>query len=114
MGSVNKSVSNIKHTNSSIIIISNLEIPEHQRVDNRPELSDFKSDEVHRLCDIVAFTHIPKCDYWSADYFDKKNTLEIIIAKSRKTNITGTVTLKFVNNTTNLAEVIDGVEGPND
>ena len=95
----------IKQTNTTVIIVSNLERPENRKINKRPELSDFKTDELYRLCDIVAFTNIPEYEYWSSDYFDNKNTLEVIIAKSRKSNITGCVNLKFINNTTKLLEI---------
>ena len=91
---------------TTIIIIANVEYPEKKRISSYPELSDFKSDILPRLSDIIAFTHSLKDDYYSNDYLDNGKTLEIIIAKSRRTNRLGMISLKFVNNTTNLVEIV--------
>ncbi|GIP61151.1 replicative DNA helicase [Paenibacillus woosongensis] len=97
-----------KELNVPVIALSQLSRSVEQRQDKRPMLSDLReSGSIEQDADIVAFLY--RDDYYNQES-EKKNLIEIIIAKQRNGPI-GTVELvflkqlsKFVNYELNFAE----------
>ncbi|MEC0167408.1 replicative DNA helicase [Paenibacillus graminis] len=96
-----------------IIALSQLSRNVEQRQDKRPMLSDLReSGSIEQDADIVAFLY--RDDYYNQDT-EKKNIIEIIIAKQRNGPV-GTVELAFLKNFSKFANVErnhkDGMEEP--
>jgi replicative DNA helicase len=91
-----------KELNVPVIALSQLSRAVESRPDHRPMLSDLReSGSIEQDADIVMFLY--RDDYYNPDS-EKKNVVEVIIAKHRSGSI-GTVELLWLNNYTKFANI---------